>query len=115
VQDFQSNIKSGRIWQFSLPILVGSIFSYVTTLFVVHSPTQAGHIPSSINVGRGESVKNGLFMNTERSVYLYSKIPLNSKIVTYCRGRYRAADTLLAFKIPGYPEVKMYWSFMGNG
>jgi thiosulfate/3-mercaptopyruvate sulfurtransferase len=78
---------------------------------------RAGHIPSAINIDWEENIKEGSFKTKEELSKVYSKIPKDSKVVTYCQGGYRAAHTLLALKILGYPNVKMYlgsWGEWGN-
>ena len=78
---------------------------------------RAGHIPSSINVDWDQNLEGGSFKDLDRLSSLYSKIPKKSKIITYCQGGYRAANTFLALKILGYTNVKMYlgsWAEWGN-
>ena len=78
---------------------------------------RAGHIPSAINIDWGENNKGGSFKTKEALSKLYSRVPKDSKVVTYCQGGYRAAHTFLALKILGYPNVKMYlgsWGEWGN-
>jgi thiosulfate/3-mercaptopyruvate sulfurtransferase len=78
---------------------------------------RAGHIPSAINIDWNENIQGGSFKNKEELSKLYSKIPKNSKVVTYCQGGYRAANTFVALKILGYKNVKMYlgsWGEWGN-
>lgn len=78
---------------------------------------RAGHIPSAINVDWEQNIENGSFKNLKRLSKLYSKIPEDSKIITYCQGGYRAANTFVALKILGYKDVKMYlgsWGEWGN-
>ena len=78
---------------------------------------RAGHIPSAINIDWEENIKGGSFKTKEDLSKLYSKIPKDSKVVTYCQGGYRAAHSFLALKILGYPNVKMYlgsWGEWGN-
>jgi thiosulfate/3-mercaptopyruvate sulfurtransferase len=79
--------------------------------------SRAGHIPSSINVDWDQNLEGGSFKDLDRLSSLYSKIPKKSKIITYCQGGYRAANTFLALKILGYTNVKMYlgsWAEWGN-
>jgi thiosulfate/3-mercaptopyruvate sulfurtransferase len=48
---------------------------------------------------------------------IYSKIPKDAKIITYCQGGYRAAHAFLTLKMLGYKNVKMYlgsWAEWGN-
>lgn len=77
----------------------------------------AGHIPSAINIDWEENIHGGSFKTIEELAKLYSKIPKDSKVVTYCQGGYRAANTFVALKILGYKNVKMYlgsWGEWGN-
>jgi thiosulfate/3-mercaptopyruvate sulfurtransferase len=78
---------------------------------------RAGHIPSAINIDWEENLEKGSFKTREELSNLYSKIPKNSQVVTYCQGGYRAAHTFIALKILGYKNVKMYlgsWGEWGN-
>ena len=78
---------------------------------------RAGHIPSAINVDWEENIEQGSFKTMSELSKLYSRIPKDSKVVTYCQGGYRAAHTFLALKMLGYKNVKMYlgsWGEWGN-
>lgn len=78
---------------------------------------RAGHIPSAINVDWEQNIEEGSFKSPEQLRKLYSSIPKNSKIITYCQGGYRAANSFLALKILGYKDVKLYlgsWGEWGN-
>jgi thiosulfate/3-mercaptopyruvate sulfurtransferase len=78
---------------------------------------RAGHIPSAINIDWEENIQGGSFKTKEELAKLYSNIPIDSKVVTYCQGGYRAANTFVALKILGYKNVKMYlgsWGEWGN-
>ncbi len=79
--------------------------------------TRAGHIPTAINADWQKNIENGIFKTKEELPKLYSKVPKDSKVVTYCQGGYRVAHTFLALKILGYQNVKMYlgsWGEWGN-
>jgi thiosulfate/3-mercaptopyruvate sulfurtransferase len=76
-----------------------------------------GHIPSSVNIDWSRNVHNGIFKSNEKLSKIYSKIPKDVKIITYCQGGYRAAHTFLTLKMLGYKKVKMYlgsWGEWGN-
>ena len=78
---------------------------------------RAGHIPSAINVDWEENIERGSFKSPEQLHTVYSSIPKDSKIITYCQGGYRAANSFLALKILGYKDVRMYlgsWGEWGN-
>ena len=45
---------------------------------------------------------------------IYSKIPKNSQVITYCQGGYRAANSFVALKMLGYKKVKMYLGSWGE-
>ena len=79
--------------------------------------SRRGHIPSAINIEWQENIENEVFKSKEKLSKIYSKIPKNSQVITYCQGGYRAANTFLALKILGYTKVKMYlgsWGEWGN-
>jgi thiosulfate/3-mercaptopyruvate sulfurtransferase len=76
-----------------------------------------GHIPSAVNIDWENNIENSIFKTKERLSKIYSKIPENAQIITYCQGGYRAANTFLALKLLGYNKVKMYlgsWGEWGN-
>lgn len=76
-----------------------------------------GHIPGATNINWEENIENGAFKSKTRLSRIYSEIPKNSQIVTYCQGGYRAANAFLVLKLLGYNKVKMYlgsWGEWGN-
>jgi thiosulfate/3-mercaptopyruvate sulfurtransferase len=76
-----------------------------------------GHIPSAVNIDWQNNIDNGIFKSKEKLSKIYSEVPKNSKIITYCQGGYRAANALIALKLLGYNKVKMYlgsWGEWGN-
>lgn len=78
---------------------------------------QAGHIPNSINVDWNSNIdSDGIFKSKEELEKLY-QIPKDSKLVTYCQGAYRAANTFIALKSIGFKNVRVYlgsWGEWGN-
>lgn len=79
--------------------------------------TRAGHIPYAINLDWQENMQGGIFRTNEELSKIYSRIPKNSQVVTYCQGGYRAAHSFIALKLIGYKNVKMYlgsWGEWGN-
>lgn len=78
---------------------------------------KAGHIPNAINVNWSENIENGSFKVSEKLRKMYASIPKNTKIITYCQGGYRAANSYIALKMLGYKNVKVYlgsWGEWGN-
>ena len=78
---------------------------------------RAGHIPSAINIDWEENIQGNSFKTKKELAKLYSKIPINSQVVTYCQGGYRAAHSFIALKILGFKNVKMdlgSWGEWGN-
>ena len=76
-----------------------------------------GHIPSAINIDWARNIENSIFKSKEKLSKIYSKIPKNAQVITYCQGGYRAANAFLALKMLGYKKVKMYlgsWGEWGN-
>ena len=76
-----------------------------------------GHIPSAVNINWENNVENGTFKNIEKLSEIYSPIPKDAGVVTYCQGGYRAANAFVALKMLGYKKVKMYlgsWGEWGN-
>ena len=79
--------------------------------------TRRGHIPSAVNIDWQDNIENSIFKSKKKLAKIYSKIPKNEQIITYCQGGYRAANTFLALKTLGYSKVKMYlgsWGEWGN-
>lgn len=76
-----------------------------------------GHIPSAINIDWAGNIENGVFKSKEKLSKIYSKIPKDAQVITYCQGGYRAANAFLVLKMLGYKYVKMYlgsWGEWGN-
>ncbi len=78
---------------------------------------KAGHIPGAKNIDWNLNIENGAFKDIEKLKQLYSTVPHDSKIITYCQGGYRAANSYIALKILGYKRIRMYlgsWWEWGN-
>ncbi len=76
-----------------------------------------GHIPSAVNIDWTSNIENNAFKSKEKLSKIYSKIPKDAQVITYCQGGYRAANAFLALKILDYKKVKMYlgsWGEWGN-
>jgi thiosulfate/3-mercaptopyruvate sulfurtransferase len=76
-----------------------------------------GHIPSAMNIDWQINIENGTFKSKDKLSRIYSKIPKNNQVITYCQGGYRAANAFVALKTLGYKKVKMYigsWGEWGN-
>jgi thiosulfate/3-mercaptopyruvate sulfurtransferase len=76
-----------------------------------------GHIPSAVNIDWTRNIEKDVFKSKEKLSKVYSKIPKDSQVITYCQGGYRAAHAFVALKILGYKKVKMYlgsWGEWGN-
>ena len=76
-----------------------------------------GHIPSAVKIDWENNIANGTFNSKEKLYKIYSKIPKEANVVTYCQVGYRAANAFVALKILGYKKVKMYlgsWGEWGN-
>lgn len=78
---------------------------------------QSGHIPNAINIDWNKNInEDGTFKDNDELSKLYN-IPNDTKIVTYCQGAYRAANTFLALKKLGFENVRVYlgsWGEWGN-
>jgi thiosulfate/3-mercaptopyruvate sulfurtransferase len=79
---------------------------------------KAGHIPSATNVNWSDNIKkNGVFKENTELEKLYSRIPKEKEIITYCHGGYRAANTFVVLRNLGFKNVRMYvgsWGEWGN-
>jgi thiosulfate/3-mercaptopyruvate sulfurtransferase len=76
-----------------------------------------GHIPGAINIDWIHNLEKGKFKDDSKLLQLYSFIPFDKEIITYCQGGYRAANTYLVLKHLGYSNIKMYlgsWGEWGN-
>lgn len=76
-----------------------------------------GHIPSALNIDWTRNIEKSIFKSKEKLSKIYSKVPKNAEVITYCQGGYRAANAFLALKILGYKNVKLYlgsWGEWGN-
>jgi thiosulfate/3-mercaptopyruvate sulfurtransferase len=79
--------------------------------------SRKGHIPSAVNIDWNGNIEKDIFKSNQKLSKIYSKIPKNSQVITYCQGGYRAAHAFVALKILGYKKVKMYlgsWGEWGN-
>jgi thiosulfate/3-mercaptopyruvate sulfurtransferase len=78
---------------------------------------QSGHIPNAINVDWNQNLKeDGTFKSDDELSKMYD-FPKHTKIITYCQGAYRAANTFLVLKKLGFENVKVYlgsWGEWGN-
>lgn len=78
---------------------------------------QLGHIPNSINIDWNQNLnEDGTFKNDEELALMYN-YPKDTKIVTYCQGAYRAANSFLVLKKLGFENVRVYlgsWGEWGN-
>ncbi len=78
---------------------------------------RAGHIPNAMNVDWNDNLSEDTFKSTDALERLYGKIPKDARVITYCQGGYRAANTFVVLKMLGYKDVKMYlgsWGEWGN-
>jgi thiosulfate/3-mercaptopyruvate sulfurtransferase len=79
---------------------------------------RAGHIPMAINVDWNDNIKkDGTFKEEKELEKLYSHIPKDKEVITYCQGGYRAANTFIVLRNLGYRRVRMYvgsWGEWGN-
>ena len=78
---------------------------------------KAGHIPDAINIDWNENLRQDVFKSSQDLQTLYSRIPRDAEIITYCQGGYRAANTFVVLKVLGYKSVRMYlgsWGEWGN-
>jgi thiosulfate/3-mercaptopyruvate sulfurtransferase len=76
-----------------------------------------GHIPSAVNIDWAANIENSVFKSQEKLSNIYSEIPKNTQVITYCQGGYRAANAFVALRVLGYEKVKMYlgsWAEWGN-
>lgn len=76
-----------------------------------------GHIPSAVNFDWRNNIENSIFKSKKKLSKIYSRIPKNAQIITYCQGGYRAANAFIVLKMLGYNNVKMYlgsWGEWGN-
>ncbi|MFB5632810.1 MAG: sulfurtransferase [Nitrosopumilus sp.] len=78
---------------------------------------QSGHIPNAVNIDWSNNLKeDGTFKSDEELSKMYD-FPKDTKIVTYCQGAYRAANSFLVLKKLGFSNVKVYlgsWGEWGN-
>jgi thiosulfate/3-mercaptopyruvate sulfurtransferase len=78
---------------------------------------RSGHIPGAMNIDWIHNIEDHSFKEIEQLNRMYSIIPKNSEIITYCQGGYRAANTFVVLKMLGYKNVRMYlgsWGEWGN-
>ena len=79
----------------------------------------AGHIPTAINIDWNDNLdqRGVVFKSHDELRQMYSNIPRDAEVITYCQGGYRAANSFVALKMLGYKNVRMYlgsWGEWGN-
>ncbi len=62
---------------------------------------------SAVNIDWENNIENDMFKDIEKLSKIYSKIPKEANVVTYCQGGYRAANAFVALKMLGYEKVKI--------
>jgi thiosulfate/3-mercaptopyruvate sulfurtransferase len=93
---------------------------------------RAGHIPTAINIDWNDNIDHNrslldsgsrsgragvAFKSRDKLAQIYSKIPKDVEVITYCQGGYRAANSFVVLKMLGYKKVRMYlgsWGEWGN-
>lgn len=81
---------------------------------------RVGTMPGSVHIFWREHLdKNGAYKNANeiRELYQSKGVTPDKSIYPYCQGGYRSANTYLALKMLGYPNVKNYlgsWWEWGN-
>jgi thiosulfate/3-mercaptopyruvate sulfurtransferase len=76
-----------------------------------------GHTPSAVNIDWTNNIQNSVFKSKQNLSKIYSKIPKDATVITYCQGGHRAANAFIVFKMLGYKNVKTYlgsWGEWGN-
>jgi len=77
----------------------------------------AGHIPNSINIDWNFNLNEDGTLKDDSELSKLYKFPKDSKIITYCQGAYRAANSFIALKKLGFTNVRVYlgsWGEWGN-
>lgn len=78
---------------------------------------RAGHIPKAVNIDWNDNLADSRFKDPEDLAKMYSGLPKDAEVITYCQGGYRAANSFVVLKMLGYENVKMYlgsWGEWGN-
>jgi thiosulfate/3-mercaptopyruvate sulfurtransferase len=78
---------------------------------------RAGHIPNAINIDWNDNIDQNVFKSRDKLVQMYSNVPKDAEVITYCQGGYRAANSFVALKMLSYKNVRMYlgsWGEWGN-
>ena len=76
-----------------------------------------GHIPHAKNIDWTLNINEDGTMKSEQELSKLFNFSKNDKIVTYCQGGYRAANSFVALKRLGFKNVKVYlgsWGEWGN-
>lgn len=78
---------------------------------------KSGHIPTSVNIDWNLNINTDGTVKSDKELEGLYTIPKDTKIVTYCQGAYRAANSFLALKKIGFKNVRVYlgsWGEWGN-
>ncbi len=75
----------------------------------------AGHIPTAINIDWNDNLdqRGVVFKSHDELGQMYSNIPKDAEVITYCQGGYRAANSFVALKMLGYKNVRIVPWLMG--
>ena len=78
---------------------------------------RGGHIPTSSNIDWNLNLTNDGKLKSIPELKSLYEFDMESEIVTYCQGAYRAANTFIVLKLLGYSKVRVYlgsWGEWGN-
>ena len=78
---------------------------------------RAGHIPGSVNIDWSLNLNEDGTLKSDTDLAKIYDMPKDAKIVTYCQGAYRAANTFVVLKRLGFENVRVYlgsWGEWGN-
>ena len=84
---------------------------------IVSRAAREGHIPSAINLDWVENLDENGTLKSDKELQKLYQFDKDSKMITYCQGAYRAANSFLALKKIGFKNVKVYlgsWGEWGN-
>ena len=84
---------------------------------IVSRAAREGHIPSAINLDWVENLDENGTLKSDKELQNLYQFDKDSKMITYCQGAYRAANSFLALKKIGFKNVKVYlgsWGEWGN-
>ena len=81
---------------------------------IVSRAAREGHIPSAINLDWVENLDENGTLKSDKELQNLYQFDKDSKMITYCQGAYRAANSFLALKKNRIQKCQSLFGFLGR-